>query len=133
MQRGLSGLGLTAGLAAASGGGVSLYNFLQSGKGEDFKKSLSGAAHGLLSIITAPYEAGKAAGNGDFGPIKHLAADTALYSNPYTAIPTAAHDAWKAAMEGVVPAPPNAYQDRMKQEKKVGAGRGIAPPSSYRY
>ena len=62
MQRGLSGLGLTAGLAAASGGGVGLYNFLQSGKGEDFKKSLSGAAHGLLSIITAPYEAGKAAG-----------------------------------------------------------------------
>ena len=132
-------LAVTAGLAAIPSL-VNAFGASIGGKGVEALQHLVNAAksgaEGVKSIVTQPYEAGKSLGQGDPIPAAKLASMMALYSNPITAIPTGSVQAYQAAMDGVKPAPYYAYEDKMKEEKKykekVGAGRGVAPPESYK-
>lgn len=85
------------------------------GNKEAVDAELKDAWSSLKSAFNWPVDVAKAAGKGDFGPLK----DTLMSMNPATLMlnEVSKHD--EQALK------------RMVQAEKVGAGRGIAPPSAY--
>jgi hypothetical protein len=76
---------------------------------------LKDAWNSMKSLVTMPVDVAKAAGKGDFGPFK----DMLMSMNPGTLLMNEMNKRDEAAIQ------------RMIQAEKVGAGRGIAPPSAY--
>lgn len=85
------------------------------GNKEAINNGLKEAWDSLKSVVTMPYDVSKAAVNGDFGPFK----DLLMSFNPATLMINEANKHDESAIK------------RMIQAEKVGAGRGIAPPSMY--
>ena len=85
------------------------------GNKEAVNTELKDAWNSMKSVVTMPVDVAKAAGKGDFGPFK----DMLMSMNPGTLLMNEANKRDEAAIQ------------RMIQAEKVGAGRGIAPPSAY--
>ena len=77
--------------------------------------SLQDAKESLKSLVTMPYDVSKAALKGDFGPLK----DLMMSMNPGSLL----FNEMNKKDEQII--------KNMIQKEKVGAGRGVAPPSSY--
>lgn len=85
------------------------------GNKEKVDAELKDAWESMKSVVTMPIDVAKAAGKGNFGPFK----DLLMSMNPGTLLMNEANKRDEAAIQ------------RMIQAEKVGAGRGIAPPSAY--
>ena len=89
------------------------------GNKEAVDRELKSAWDSLKSVVTWPYDVTKAATKGDFGPLK----DVLMSVNPATLLLNEINKNDKKAIQKMI-------QDE-RQAAKVGAGRGIAPPSAY--
>ena len=85
------------------------------GNKEAVDRELKDAWESLKSVVTMPYDVAKAATKGDFGPFK----DLLMSVNPATLLLNEANKADEQTLKSMI------------QAEKVGAGRGIAPPSAY--
>jgi hypothetical protein len=85
------------------------------GNKEKVDAELKDAWESMKSVVTMPVHVAKAASKGDFGPFK----DLLMSINPGTLLMNEVNKRDEAAIQ------------RMIQAEKVGAGRGIAPPSAY--
>jgi hypothetical protein len=104
----------TAGAAAVPAlvaAGVQAYK----GNKEAVNAELKDVWNSMKSLVTMPVDVAKAAGKGDFGPFK----DMLMSMNPGTLLMNEMSKRDEPAIQ------------RMIQAEKVGAGRGIAPPSAY--
>jgi hypothetical protein len=106
---GMAGAAAIPGLAAA---GYHAYK----GNKEAVDAELKDAWNSMKSLVTMPVDVAKAASKGDFGPFK----DLLMSINPGTLLMNEVNKNDEAALQ------------RMIQSEKVGAGRGVAPPSAYR-
>lgn len=107
-------LAATAALATVPALAAAGYHSYKGNK-EAVDAELKDAWHSLKSAFTWPVDVAKAAGKGDFGPLK----DALMSMNPGTLLLNEANKQDQQAIQ------------RMIQAEKVGSGRGIAPPSSY--
>jgi len=105
---GMAGAAVIPALVAA---GVQSYK----GNKKAVDAELKDAWNSLKSVVTMPIDVAKSAGKGDFGPLK----DMLMSMNPGTLLMNEMNKRDEAALQ------------RMIQAEKVGAGRGIAPPSAY--
>jgi len=110
----IGALAATAGAAAIPAlvaAGVQAYK----GNKDAVNAELKDAWNSMKSLVTMPVDVAKAAGKGDFGPFK----DMLMSMNPGTLLMNEMNKRDEPAIQ------------RMIQAEKVGAGRGIAPPSAY--
>jgi len=105
---GMAGAAVIPALVAA---GVQSYK----GNKKAVDAELKDAWNSLKSVVTMPIDVVKSAGKGDFGPFK----DMLMSMNPGTLLMNEMNKRDEPAIQ------------RMIQAEKVGAGRGIAPPSAY--
>lgn len=110
----LGGMAATMGAAAIPALAAAGYHAYQGNK-EKVNAELKDAWNSMKSVVTMPVDVAKAAGKGDFGPFK----DLLMSINPGTLLMNEANKRDESAIQ------------RMIQAEKVGAGRGIAPPSAY--
>lgn len=89
------------------------------GNKEAVDRELKDAWSSLKSVVTMPYDVTKAAAKGDFGPLK----DVLMSVNPATLLLNEANKNDEKIIQKMI-------ADE-RQAAKVGAGRGIAPPSAY--
>ena len=89
------------------------------GNKEAVDKELKDAWSSLKSVVTMPYDVTKAAAKGDFGPLR----DVLMSVNPATLLLNEANKNDEKIIQKMI-------ADE-RQAAKVGAGRGIAPPSAY--
>jgi len=108
----IGGMAGAAAIPALVAAGVQAYK----GNKEAVNAELKDAWHSMKSLVTMPVDVAKAAGKGDFGPFK----DMLMSMNPGTLLMNEMNKRDESAIQGMI------------QAEKVGAGRGIAPPSAYK-
>ena len=111
-------LGATAAAAVIPALGVAGIQAYKGNK-EAVDRELKDAWSSLKSVVTMPYDVTKAAAKGDFGPLK----DVLMSVNPATLLLNEANKNDEKIIQKMI-------ADE-RQAAKVGAGRGIAPPSAY--
>lgn len=111
----LGNLGATAAAAAIPSLAAAGYQAYKGNK-EKVDAELKDAWNSMKSLVTMPVDVAKSASKGDFGPFK----DMLMSMNPGTLLMNEMNKRDEAALQ------------RMIQSEKVGAGRGIAPPSAYK-
>jgi hypothetical protein len=107
----IGGMAGAAAIPALVAAGVQAYK----GNKEAVNAELKDAWNSMKSLVTMPVDVAKAAGKGDFGPFK----DMLMSMNPGTLLMNEMNKRDESAIQGMI------------QAEKVGAGRGIAPPSAY--
>ena len=111
-------LGATAAAAVIPALGVAGIQAYKGNK-EAVDRELKDAWSSLKSVVTMPYDVTKAAAKGDFGPLR----DVLMSVNPATLLLNEANKNDEKIIQKMI-------ADE-RQAAKVGAGRGIAPPSAY--
>jgi hypothetical protein len=107
----IGGMVGAAAIPALAAAGVQAYK----GNKDAVNAELKDAWNSMKSLVTMPVDVAKAASKGDFGPFK----DMLMSMNPGTLLMNEMNKRDEPAIQ------------RMIQAEKVGAGRGIAPPSAY--